>query len=105
MDMIRPDGRLTVEPLLNFIARATDQLPMEPFRQANTGSWSPNNGDNLRLTAAEAADFLGLEKRTVSRAREEGLSTLQADRWATRAGVHPVEIWGAAFYHDLVVAA
>lgn len=48
--------------------------------------------------SAETATVLDLPKRTVQRYRQFGLSLVQADRLAIRAGIHPCLIWGTAWW-------
>lgn len=38
---------------------------------------------------------LGMNRRTVARARPVGLTVVQADEWALRAGLLPGEVWPA----------
>jgi hypothetical protein len=45
-------------------------------------------------SAKEGCDALGLVYRSILRLRIEGLSWIQADRWATVMGLSPHEIWG-----------
>jgi Bacterial regulatory proteins, gntR family len=41
---------------------------------------------------------LRLAGHTVRTASRRGLSDVQADRWAVRLGLHPVEVWGSSWY-------
>lgn len=49
--------------------------------------------------AAQLSDAVGVDRRWIYRYREWGLTRRQADEWATRAGVHPAEVW--ATWDDL----
>jgi hypothetical protein len=49
------------------------------------------------LSAAEVANLVGVDKRTVARWRAHGVDAHQADRAATAAGWHPIEVWGEAW--------
>ncbi len=42
---------------------------------------------------AQLAHIVGTDKRAVHRARREGLTLRQADRWAVAAGTHPALVW------------
>src|SRR5262245_1888000 len=41
---------------------------------------------------------LRLAGHTLRTASRRGLSDVQADRWAVRLGLHPVEVWGSSWY-------
>ena len=41
---------------------------------------------------------LRLAGHTLRAASRRGLSDVQADRWAVRLGLHPVEVWGSSWY-------
>src|SRR5262245_6674250 len=41
---------------------------------------------------------LRLAGHTLRTASRQGLSDVQADRWAVRLGLHPVEVWGSSWY-------
>src|SRR5262245_6900567 len=41
---------------------------------------------------------LRLAGHTLRSASRRGLSNVQADRWAVRLGLHPVEVWGRSWY-------
>ena len=47
-----------------------------------------------RATAA----LLGVAPRTVTRWRLDGLTWAQADELAVRIGLHPLEVWGTAWW-------
>lgn len=52
------------------------------------------------LSNATVARFLGIGRAEVSRlSRDRGLTTEQADRYATRLGLHPVQLW--TNFHDM----
>ena len=44
-------------------------------------------------SASELATVAGVSRRTVVRWRSQGLSSQQADRAATAAGYHPLNVW------------
>ena len=44
---------------------------------------------------------LRLAGHTLRAASRRGLSDVQADRWAVRLGLHPVEVWGSSWYDGL----
>ena len=44
-------------------------------------------------TARQLAHIHGVKTRTV----QQGLTDMQADQWATAAGLHPTEVWGWAW--------
>lgn len=48
--------------------------------------------------AGALARRLGLSRSAVQRARVGGLGVVQADEWAVRAGFHPFDVWGAAWF-------
>ena len=58
----------------------TERWPMQPLIDAYQGS-------NFAEAAQASSDV-------IRRARERGLDDLVADRWATRLGLHPVQVWG-----------
>lgn len=47
-----------------------------------------------RLTTTKHAEYIGHDEAQVYRWRQTGLRLHDADRLATRLGVHPVELWG-----------
>lgn len=49
-------------------------------------------------TYSELARMLRYNCRAIQRAARDGLSELQADRWAVTLGYHPSEIWGDAWF-------
>jgi len=44
---------------------------------------------------------LRLAGHTLRTASRRGLSDVQADRWAVRLGLHPVEVWGSSWYDSV----
>lgn len=57
------------------------------------------------VTTRELALIFGLGvggRSTVSRARSEGLTAVQADRWSIAAGFHPALVWGLQWYNGPV---
>lgn len=46
----------------------------------------PNNTQAL-------ANAVGIDRSWVKRVRHLGLTKTQADHWATRAGLHPLDVW------------
>lgn len=46
------------------------------------------------VSAAGLAQLIGVAPRSVRAARPGGLTDSRADEWATRAGLHPVVVWG-----------
>jgi hypothetical protein len=63
------------------------RLPLAPLEQL------VGRGCGL-ATARE----LGVHPRQVHRWRRQGVTWAQADELATRAGWHPAEVWGAAWW-------
>jgi len=50
------------------------------------------------LSRAALGRQLRLAGHTMRAASRRGLSDVQADRWAVRLGLHPVEVWGSAWF-------
>jgi hypothetical protein len=67
-----PRGRIPRPFDVEALARALGILP----------------ADTAALSAA-----LGIGRRWIRRYRLVGLSEMQADRWATAAGLHPGDVW------------
>lgn len=66
----------------------TGRLPLEPLAAA------------VRLERGADVDVrrvLGCSGETWLDALERGVTPWTADRWAIRAGWHPIEIWGSAW--------
>jgi hypothetical protein len=53
--------------------------------------------DACDLTPTRLALLLGIPADAVRAASRRGLSDVEADLWATRAGYHPVVVWGWAW--------
>ncbi len=46
----------------------------------------------------QMCDKVRTSGHAVYRAAKEGLTDVQADRWAVRCGYHPSEVWGDAWF-------
>jgi len=46
------------------------------------------------LTARQLAEAQGLQPSAGHRYANDGLTDVQADRWATHLGYHPAQVWG-----------
>jgi hypothetical protein len=46
------------------------------------------------LTSRQLAEAHGMAPGSASKLARNGLTDVQADRWATAAGLHPVQVWG-----------
>lgn len=78
--------------------------------------WPPQNGTPRPYDVASLARMLGVRpadstalavavgigRRWVRRYRDIGLTEAQADRWATRCGFHPGDIWAHWWSGDLM---
>jgi len=94
-------ARLPYEPLERILRARYDSVDWLPEVQGRReGQWhglwrgpadATDHGFWCRKTAAV---ILGVEPRSVIRWARNGLSPWQADDAATRAGLHPLEIWG-----------
>lgn len=62
------------------------RLPLAPLLAAVDGS------------SGLLALRVGVDRRTVTRWRHEGLDALRADRCAVALGQHPAEVWGRAWW-------
>lgn len=51
-------------------------------------------------TPTAAADLLGIGHTEMRHMLERGLTEKQADRYATRAGMHPATVWGRLWWCD-----
>lgn len=58
------------------------RLPLEPLVNAYGRPWR------------EFREVVGARHTVLSRAKSEGLTLEEADRFATKCGYHPAEIWG-----------
>ena len=76
------------------------RLPLAPLEAALAGGDTeirnkaniPIINDNTVLVAY-IADVCGVNRMTVYRWRNQGLSTFQADRAAVAVGFHPLNVW------------
>lgn len=84
-----PDGRLHVPNAHRWEVAARADRPYSVEVLAVALNIPP---DDERLTS-KLARRLRLNRRTVMRYRELGLTPGQADAWAARAGVHPGMVW------------
>ena len=46
-----------------------------------------------RLTDPELAEQVGISERQLLRRKADGLTSLEADRWAIACGWHPAAVW------------
>lgn len=73
------------------------RYPLEPLAaklHIDLGQIGGHGHDDEALTGiALLAARVGVCHRTAKRARQHGLSIVQADHWAVAAGFHPVTIW------------
>ena len=53
--------------------------------------------DACELTPARLVLLVGVPVSAVHAAVRRGLTDIEADRWAIRAGLHPVSVWGWAW--------
>ena len=81
------------------------RLPWAPLaevlrRRLGTISEVLMSGGVRQLGPSEGrmAEVLGVDRRQIQRWHHTGLSFTQADRYAVRAGVHPVEVWGSELW-------
>ncbi len=55
-------------------------------------------------TQTKLASLLGVSGTQVKQITAEGLTDVQADRYAVRLGLHPLEVWGLAWVRDFLWA-
>ena len=69
--------------------------PVEAFLRARLGpTVVMPDGDSSGYTIARAAACLGIEANSYARVVKRGTITEPAaDRWATRLGLHPADLW------------
>jgi hypothetical protein len=72
--------------------------PVEAFLRARLGPFGLIGGEgsteSYGYTAARAATMLNVHTETYRRAVTRGtLDETTADRWATRLGLHPADLW------------
>jgi len=68
------------------------RLPLQPLLEAHGGPWR-----DFRVT-------VGSRDSVLHRARTEGLDVDQADRYACRCGLHPLEVWGRMWEEALCLS-
>jgi hypothetical protein len=73
-----PGPRYTARPRPHPVARLAEAIGLDPTDPCLTSKLT------LRL---------GLDRSWVKRCRRLGLTTIGADLWATRAGLHPANVW------------
>ena len=71
----------------------SDRLARCELRPYPVADLAPAAGLPRDVAVAQLALALGFNRRTVGRYVHLGLDERQADRWATRLGVHPLEVW------------
>jgi hypothetical protein len=69
------------------------RLPWDDLEEALRARWGVTD-------IAAIAERLGVWTRQIYRWRHDGLSWEQADVYAVRAGLHPVEVWGRASWFE-----
>ena len=69
------------------------RLPLEPLLEAFGGSLR-----DFRAT-------VGSRHSVVQKAQVEGLDVAQADKYACRCGLHPLEVWGRAWEEALLCSS
>lgn len=83
------------------------RYPFEPLEQQAAAQLGPRHteGDSDRYptgwTTSDLAAYLGVDKRTVYRWRETGLTFWQADKAAGALNLHPALIW-PDWLHDSI---
>jgi Bacterial regulatory proteins, gntR family len=83
---------MAVTPLSIVTGQATTPSGRWPLTSLLTASGMSRTalGRQLRLAG-----------HTLHTASRRGLSDVQADRWAVRLGLHPVEVWGSSWFDGL----
>ena len=79
------------------------RLPWEPLEQlvvARLDRPRHRNGGQTDQGWADRdiATYLACTRRHIGRLRAHGLTPVVADRYATRIGYHPCEVWGDAWW-------
>lgn len=87
----RAPRTIPIEPLLVYLKS------IDEHRDPDVTMDATYKGD--RPSAKRLGALVGVDSRTIQRiyARNGKLSVWEADRFATRLGRHPIEIWGDAY--------
>lgn len=78
--------RLELQPLIDHLGLRAKSVECGGYAfTTHVSEWS------------QLAAIVGIDKSAVHRARREGLTLRQADRWAVAAGTHPALVWDEYF--------
>lgn len=74
---------------------ARSEKPQHPPKAPRPGSFALAELERAvgRFSGEDMAEVLGTTTRTIFRLRRAGMSYVQADRYAVRAGLHPGDVW------------
>lgn len=80
-----------IAPIIPYLERRTNRVAVGGMSASMAASWVEQN---LALTDADIADWLGVSKRTVSRWKSTGIPGEMAEFVATiRLREHPTTFW------------
>jgi len=84
---------------------AFDAGPLIRWLDRHNHSWNDYHLDTVRADRANVADVIGLHRLTMVRWRQGArLNAWQVDRFCTRAGIHPAEIYGQEWWDKTELA-
>lgn len=91
--------RLPFEPLERTLRRCVRAENEAVHARSNL---KDPEGDSTAPGVAEYAIYLGVERTKVYRWRDQGVTSVDADRIAVSLGLWPQAIWGPSFDDDLI---